>query len=93
MFWTGTKLDGFHYYCRYAVEISINSFGGLDLYGWLCGYCVCVYGCVVVFHIATLGSGCLEFGGATGGIRATEVWVTLGSEGNGFRVPNSDWLR
>ena len=86
-------MDGFQYYCRYAVEISINSFGGLDLFGWLCGYCVCDYGCVVVFHIATPSSGCLGFGGATGGIRANEVWVTLGSEGSGFEVGYSDRLR
>ena len=37
--------------------------------------------------------GAWDSGARQSGIRATEVWVTLGSEGSGFEVGYSDRLR
>ena len=61
--------------------------------GWF-GYFM-VYGVwlsiVLQSHLRVPGA--WDSGARQSGIRAVEVWVTLGSEGSGFRVGNSDRLR
>ena len=47
----------------------------------------------VVFQSHLRVPGAWDSGARQSGIRATEVWVTLGSEGSGFEVGYSDKLR
>ena len=70
-----------------------NYCGILDLYlDGLFIQCLWLWLVVVLgSHLRVPGAG--DSGARQSGIRATEVWVTLGSEGSGFEVGYSDKLR
>ena len=86
-------MDGFTYPCSYAAEILKNYCGIFGfISGWL--FIQCSWLClVVVFQSHLRVPGAWDSGARQSGIRATEVWVTLGSEGGGFEVGYSDKLR